>query len=280
MKRLLSLLLAAALCFTLCACGKDKSNSSDSSLQENMAAALTDVDADSITGSKAIALIFDGKKDREGVYSTDLVPEELRTEDAGEVRYLIRCIEDREQVGYYSSGSAALRWTYFVEVVDLKQDQVLNSAVFTGSNPPAVLPEGSKNNVGERPDTAPILSWINSQVSRGTPIDCEKTQVCIYAQVPDGWGPVWLGYIDRYSPVEGGSRFTFEMEKQGDWYVLTVPGWVTDLSICNEPWERGSDGWHTTPDLGGPDAQMRDLWLQVQDLDGNMASSRTPITED
>ena len=284
MKKILAFILVLGLCASLCACGAaseeaqaaaqaaEEAAASEAAFQEAMAALMASADPETITGDKAVAIVFEGRKDRVGVYSTDCVPEALRTEDPTEVRYLIRCIREREDVGMYTNGMAALRWEYTVEVVDLKQDLVLNCDVFLGGEPPRVLEEGKGSQIGTEPDMAQILGWIEEQIARGTPVDCEKTQIKVYAQVPEGWGEVYVGYIDHDSPVPDSIRFVKKMEKEGQWYVMTIPGWATKIYISSDPSLVGEEGYHSTEasskdKFKNPEAEGRDLWIRVLDLE-------------
>ena len=280
MKKIIAFLLALTLCAGLCACGaaseeaqaaaraEEEAAAAEAAFQEAMGVLRTSVDPEAITGDKAVAIVFEGRKDRVGAYSTAYVPEALRTEDPAAVRYLIRCIRERTDFGIYDNGKAALQWEYTVEVVDLKQDQLLNSNVFLGAEPPKVLQEGKNSNIGTEPAMAPILSWIEEQISRGTPVDCLKTWVDVYVQVPEGWGDVYLGYIDRYYPEEGMSSRCVPMERNGEWYVLTVPGWAERIFVSSDPRLLGEEGYHSTEAYRGdkskdPNVEGRDLWIRV-----------------
>lgn len=280
MKKIIAFLLALTLCAGLCACGaaseeaqaaaraEEEAAAAEAAFQEAMGVLRASVDPETVTGDKAVAIVFEGRKDRVGVYTTDLVPETVRTEDPGAVRYLIRCIKGSEEVGYYTGGTPAFRRTFTVEVEDLKQGQILNSKVFLGGEPPRVLEEGKNTNIGSDPDVAEIHEWVTEQIARGTSVDCERSRVNIYVQVPEGWGEVYLGYIDRYYPEEGVSSRCVPMERDGEWYVLTVPGWAERIFVSSDPRLLGEEGYHSTEAYRGdkskdPNAEGRDLWIRV-----------------
>lgn len=286
MKKIIVFLLALTLCAGLCACGaaseeaqaaaraEEEAAAAEAAFQEAMGVLRASVDPEAVTGDKAVAIVFEGRKDRVGAYSTAYVPEALRTEDPAAVRYLIRCIREKTDFGIYDNGKAALRWEYTVEVVDLKQDQLLNSNVFLGAEPPKVLQEGKNSNIGTAPAMDPILSWIEEQIARGTPVDCLKTWVDVYVQVPEGWGEVYLGYLDDYYPEGEGVSYCRKMEKAGQWYVLTVPGWARKIYVSSDPRLVGEEGYHSTEasskdKFRNPEAEGKDLWIRVLDLEKN-----------
>ena len=286
MKKVFAAVLVLVLCVSLCACGASESAAEAEAaqqaaqrFQEDMAAAMSSVDPAAVTGDKAVSIVFESRKDRVGVYGADLVPETIRTEDPGAVRYLIRCIKGSKEVGYYTGGTPAFRRTFTVEVEDLKQGQILNSKVFLGGEPPRVLEKGKNTNVGSDPDAAEIHEWVMEQITRGTSVDCEKSRVNIYVQVPEGWGDVYLGYIDKDYPEEGVSSRCVPMEREGEWYVLTIPGWAEKIYVCSDPRLLGEEGYHSTEAYRGerskdPDAAGRDLWIRVLDMEKNVECFR------
>lgn len=296
MKKILAFILVLGLCASLCACGAtseeaqaasqaaEEAAASEAAFQEAMGALMASADPETITGDKAVAIVFEGRKDRVGVYSTEYVPEALRTEDPAAVRYLIRCIREKIGIGIYDNGKAALQWEYTVEVVDLKLDQLLNSNAFLGSEPPKVLQEGKNSPIGTEPDMVRIHGWIEEQIARGTPVDCLKSWVDVYVQVPEGWGEVYLGYLDDYYPEGEGFSYCRKMEKEGQWYVLTIPGWARKIYVSSDPRLVGEEGYHSTEasskdKFKNPEAEGKDLWIRVLDLEKNFECFREEPTQ-
>lgn len=146
-----------------------------------------------------------------------------------------------------------------------------------------MLEEGKNNHVGTEPDTARILAWVAEQITRGTPVDCEKTRIRVCVQVPEGWGEVYLGYIDKDYPEGEANRYCRKMEQDGQWYVLTIPGWTEKIYVSSDPRLLGEEGYHSTEasskdKFKNPEAEGRDLWIRVLDLEKNFEYFREEPT--
>lgn len=135
-------------------------------------------DGTQVTGSKAVSLVTD----EEALYSHSYVPEEYRTEDPEEVRYLIHCVNGSTVVGYYSGGGVGTSPWVKVTVEDLKTDEILGEKTFYGGNPPktiSVKPGQSASRSGTAPSSTTITAWILDvlegrlppQTVQNTPID-------------------------------------------------------------------------------------------------------------
>ena len=116
-------------------------------------------DGTQVDGEKAVSLIVDG----DSLYSDDYVPEEYRTDDPEEVRYLIRCVRGSTVVGYYSGGGVGTRPWVEVTIEDLKTGKSLGQKTFNGGEPPksiSVEPGETKSRSGTQPSYKEISTWI------------------------------------------------------------------------------------------------------------------------
>ena len=286
MKKTISLLLSLVLCLLLCACGETsvaetapvqatEGIAEQTTFHENMEAMIAQLDLSSITGDKAATVLFNSS-DKFAYYTDEYLPENLRTREVEQVRYIVRRIEDAEFVGTYSNSTlSALRAVYTIEVMDLKTNRILGSKVFEGGNPPTVLNENSRN-IGSAPDETIIQDWILSVIATEPTENSPKVFTTFYIQVPDGWGNPWLMFQNEYDPVtkeRGSVNFYRELTKEGEWYTIQLPNWVTNIAVSAHPDSLGSSNWHETSKINELKKKEYDLWITVLDLEGNFDTS-------
>ena len=293
MKKIISFLLALALCVSLCACGVSESGAQTAEqkaeyeaaqavLQGSMETLMAGKEFSGVTGDKAVTMLYDSGE-HFGYFTDEYVPESLRTMDPAQVRYVIRRVEDAEYVGSYSNNVAALRMVYTVEVMDLQRNLILGTKKFEGGDPPATLPEGAKNgNIGSAPSEEEIEAWILKVVGEEPAEDAPKMYVTVNVRVPEGWGVPYVSFFNDYDPAikeYGAVRFNWGTEKNGEWYTVMIPSWATDIGVNTDPTLPGTDGWHETAVEDRLDTEGKDLWITVLDLEGTLEFSRGPAAE-
>lgn len=230
--------------------------------QEGVYAVINDVVPDNIKGDKAACIVIP-----DNVYLThvslDEVPEELRTSDPSQVRYIIRIYKDKEIVGQYMSGSSisgmAYQWRYVVEVEDLKLNGFLDAKEFLGSEPPDTRRTG-ESPVGSEPDAEEINAWIVETVSKGF-VD----KYPLHIKVPEGWGTPFVEYRDYKSLTSEWK--TKQLIPDGEWYSIMLPSSVSDLTVTTHPHTAGTEDYHVT--LENFQTYQKTGWIIVENLDGN-----------
>lgn len=133
--------------------------SEDAAYHAVMAPALDGVEASQVTGDKAVAYMIDDKDKTKGTYSQRIIPEELRTDDPEEVRFIVTCEEGSSVIGTYTSGGRGYRRWCKVEIKDLKTGQIIDSNTFHGSEPPQTV-KGSGDHYGSSPSESKITEWV------------------------------------------------------------------------------------------------------------------------
>ena len=230
--------------------------------QEGVYAVINDVVPDNIKGDKAACIVIPRE-----VYLThvslDEVPEELRTSDPSQVRYIIRIYKYKEIVGQYMSGGSisdmAYQWHYVVEVEDLKLNGFLDAKEFLGSEPPDTISTG-ESPVGSEPDAEEINAWIVETVSKGF---VDKYPLLI--KVPEGWGTPFVEYRDYKSLTSKWK--TKQLIPDGEWYSIMLPSSVSELTVTTHPHTAGTEDYHVT--LENFRTYQHTGWIIVEDLDGN-----------
>ena len=200
------------------------------------------MDPAAITGDKAIAAIYEDENAVRAVFRTDYVPEDYRTKDADEVRYIVKVVKRTQMVGIYSNGGGtALKYHFEVSVIDLKEDAILNSESFFGGDPPsAVTSEDGYRHVGSEPDAAEITEWVLTQIRQGVTEDSRNLWRTVHVKVPASWPQVFCEARDGDLGVFGESELRSgqahkQMEKDGKWYVVDVPTWADTLKFTTDP---------------------------------------------
>lgn len=136
----------------------------EQAFQDGMKSAMANVVAANITGDKAVCLVLDDEDDKVGEYTTDHVPEAYQTKDPAQVRYLIRRVEDSENVGFYSGLGSALKHKYIISVIDLKLEETLEKTFYGGEPPAVVTGEAGKMKAyyGSEPNEEEITKWVEA----------------------------------------------------------------------------------------------------------------------
>lgn len=233
----------------------------DGEFQEKLYAILENVVPNDISGDKAATIIVP-----ENVYETyvslEATPEEFRTSNASEVRYVIRRYEGKEIVGHYTSGSrttgAAFQWHYTVEIEDLKRNGALDIKEFLGGEPPAVVKDG-ESHIGSLPDLEEINAWIIETINKGEFVNKQPLLV----KVPEGWGTPYIEYLDPKGVAKG--RTFKQLISDGEWYSIMLPISTTEISIYTSPFSDGEVRYTETFVQFG----NRPGWIIVEDLDGS-----------
>lgn len=199
-------------------------------------------DPATITGDKAIAAIYDDEGAVWATFRTDYVPEDYRTKDADEVRYIVKVVKGTQMVGVYSNGGGmALKYHFKVTVIDLKEDAILNSESFFGGDPPAaVTSEDGYRHVGPEPDAAVITEWVLTQIRQGVTGDSRNLWRTVHVKVPASWSQVFCEARDGDLGVFGETKQRSgqaykKMEKDGDYYVVDVPTWADTFKFTTDP---------------------------------------------
>jgi len=133
--------------------------SEDKAYHAVMAPALDGVEASQVTGDKAVAYMIDEKDKTKGTYSQRIIPEELRTDDPEEVRFIVTCKEGASVVGTYTLGGRGYQRWCKVEIKDLKTGQIIDSNTFRGSDPPQTVKNGG-DHYGSSPSESKITEWV------------------------------------------------------------------------------------------------------------------------
>ena len=246
----------------------------EAAMKEDMLHLLTDrVDPASITGDKAVAVVYEESIKNISTFSTRYVPEEYRTTDASQVRYLIRLVKDKDMAGVYSNGGGvAWRYHFKLTLIDLKEEAILDYEDMFGGEPPAyVSSEDGFSHAGSEPELDRIYGWVREKIQLGYTEESEKLWITIHAQVPASWGEVYCKateYGDWGVFGENGKKNGIEykkMEKDGDWYVVDVPNWVVSLWFSTNP---------ELPDVKISEEEKHysdnDTWLVVSETDGRI----------
>lgn len=231
--------------------------------QEGVYAVINDVVPDNIKGDKAACIVVP-----EDVYLThvslDEVPEELRTSDPSQVRYIIRIYKNKEIVGQYMSGSSisdmAYQWHYTVEIEDLKLNGIVDTKEFHGSEPPEIIKSGESPE-GSKPDEAEINTWIIETISKGELVD----KYPLLVRVPEGWGTPYVNYRDYMSLTSKWK--TKQLIPDGEWYCIMLPSSVSELTVTTHPHTAGTDSYHVTQENFR--TYQHTCWIIVEDLAGN-----------
>lgn len=115
-----------------------------------------------VAGNKAVSIVED--EDGNDMFSTEYVPEELVTEEPGQVRYFLHVESGAAMVGYYSGGGGAgfRRWVE-ISIEDRTTRQIIASERFEGGSPPQTVSSGG-NHYGSYPSRDRIDSWILEQI--------------------------------------------------------------------------------------------------------------------
>lgn len=230
--------------------------------EEGVYAVLNNVVPDNINGDKA-ALIVIPDSAYETHVSLEGCPEELRTSDASQVRYIIRRYEGKEIVGKYSSGNSitgmAYQWHYTVEIEDLKLNGIVDTKEFHGSEPPEIIKSGESPE-GSKPDEAEINTWIIETISNGF---VDKYPLLI--KVPEGWGAPYVNYRDYKSLTSKWK--TKQLIPDGEWYCIMLPSSVSELTVTTHPNTAGTDSYHVTQENFR--TYQHTCWIIVEDLAGN-----------
>ncbi len=231
--------------------------------EEGVYAVLNNVVPDNINGDKA-ALIVIPDSAYETHVSLEGCPEELRTSDASQVRYIIRIYENKEIVGQYMSGSSisgmAYQWRYVVEVEDLKLNGIVDTKEFHGSEPPKIIKSGESPE-GSKPDEAEINTWIIETISKGELVD----KYPLLVRVPEGWGAPYVNYRDYMSLTSKWK--TKQLIPDGEWYCIMLPSSVSELTVTTHPHTAGTDSYHVTQENFR--TYQHTCWIIVEDLAGN-----------
>jgi len=232
--------------------------------QEGVYTVIDNIVPDNINGDKAACIIVP-ENVWETYVSLDAAPEELRTSDASQVRYIIRQYEYKEIVGQYTTGSAisgmAYQWRYVVEVEDLKLNGILDAAEFLGSEPPEVISQGDSP-VGSLPDAEQINAWIIETINKGF---VDKYPLLI--KVPEGWGTPFVEYRDYMSLTSKWK--TKQLIPDGEWYSIMLPSSVSELTVTTHPNTAGTEDYHVTQEDFR--TYQKPGWIIVENLEGNAA---------
>lgn len=231
--------------------------------EEGVYAVLNNVVPDNINGDKA-ALIVIPDSAYETHVSLEGCPEELRTNDPSQVRYIIRIYKNKEIVGQYMSGYSitdmAYQWRYVVEVEDLKLNGCLDAKEFLGAEPSNTISTGDSP-VGAEPDAGEINAWIIETISKGELVD----KYPLLVRVPEGWGTPYVNYRDYMSLTSKWK--TKQLIPDGEWYCIMLPSSVSELTVTTHPHTAGTDSYHVTQENFR--TYQHTCWIIVEDLAGN-----------
>lgn len=237
----------------------------EAKLASDLDAFLTAPDPAKITGTKAVTLLIDTEHFYETSVAMDLTPEDLRTTDMGEVRYLIRCYEYVEIVGQYTNNGvvagAAYQWRHVVQVVDLLENGILDSKEFWGSEPKETI-KLSENSYGTKPDPALIREWVSTTIKNGEFVDKQT----LHVKLPEGWiMPAYVTYDDSESLTQ--KTVSTYLIPQGEWHTVMLPKWAENMYVSGNLVGSASGYNQKTEERFA--MENGDVWLIIHDLEGN-----------
>ena len=209
MRKFSALFLAVLLCMNLCACGGSKAvdtaevpteptySPEELAYNDAMTAYFKTVDPAQIAGDKAVVCIHDPEDYEKCIYTTRYLPGELMAESPGEVRYVIHCYENVTEIGWYTSGGKAYRYSLNAKLDDLKYDVPIaidteSVARIQGSEPPKEVSEAG-DHYGSRPafeelgaavteavmgKIAEYETWLSAKLCANCGIQLKDQYVC------------------------------------------------------------------------------------------------------
>lgn len=108
-------------------------------------------------GADKIVTFLEG----DGKYSGQYVPKELLASDPEDVAAVILCEDGKIVDGVYPNGAVGFVRTRTLSWYDLKTQEVLETATFTGGSAPYSIKENDKSDqYGSHPDSAEMTQWI------------------------------------------------------------------------------------------------------------------------
>lgn len=234
-------------------------------LANDLNAFLEAPDPTKITGTKAVTLLTDTEHSYETSIAMELTPEDLRTTDMGEVRYLIRCYEYVEIVGQYTNNGvvagAAYQWRHAVQVIDLLENGILDSKEFWGSEPKETI-KLSENSYGTKHDPALIREWVSTTIKNGEFVDKQ----ILHVKLPEGWiMPAYVTYDDSESLTQ--KTVSTYLIPQGEWHTVMLPKWAENMYVSGNL--VASAGGYNQKTEERFAMENGDVWLVIHDLEGN-----------
>ena len=120
------------------------------------------------SADKAITLMFSPTNSNSGDFTTEFIPDDLKTEDATQVRYLVKINADYYLSGNYVTANGtntggAFRWRYDITLIDLLDGTTIAEDSIAGSSPPSETKHGT--DIGERPSDERIIAWIRDNIA-------------------------------------------------------------------------------------------------------------------
>lgn len=234
------------------------------------------VDPASVTGNKAIAVVYEDTLKNKAVFNSEYVPESYRTEDPSQVRYIIRIVKDKDMVGTYTNGGGfAWKYHFYLTLIDLKEEAMLHSEDMFGGDPPAtVTSKDGFSHTGSEPSLERITAWAQEKIQLGVTEESERLWITVHANIPDSWPDPFCAATDDDWGVfgEDGTKngiASRKMKKDGDWYVVDVPNWTETVRFYSNP-ELSDPKTSEDTKIYGDD----DLWLIVSETDGSVRKDR------
>lgn len=190
-------------------------------------------DGTQVTGSKAVSLVTD----EESLYSDSYVPEEYRTNDPEEVRYLIHCAKGSTVVGYYSGGGVGTSPWVKVTVEDLKTDEILGEKTFYGGNPPktiSVKPGQSASRSGSAPSSSTITAWILDVLEGRLPPQTVQDAPINSGEVPEATEPPTATEAEIPEQYRAAVQTAQDLLTYLSLGPVSLHEWLIDYEECTE----------------------------------------------